>query len=955
MDAESGSKHSFGDGADVPAKTDVDTDSAQRWKYTEELFFRALDCPAGERQQKLMEWCGEDVALRESVLQLLAADCSVEDLISAGSPAEPRDFLEREKDADSKDSDKDHWIGQVLGSFRLERLLGRGGMGVVYLAERVTGGFTQKAAIKLVGRHLRSSPAVAQFLVERETLARLEHPNIARLLDGGVTAEGFPYVAMEYVEGRRLDEACDDPATTIDQILRWMLQLCDAVSYVHRNLILHRDLKPGNVMVTSDGPDSGQVKLLDFGTLKRMGPEGDTDSAMTRAGMRPVTIRYASPEHIEGTQVSTAADVYSIGMILYRLIAGQLPEGMDELSIGLYLERLKEGRFKPPSMVAAERAADGNTARNTKRQIDSQIARDLNAIVAKATRYEAEARYPTTNALAEDIWSVLLHRPVAARDGNLHYRAAKFYRRYRWPIRAAAAAAMVLSAGLGAMAWQGHIAHMEQLRAEKGVEDERQLAHMLLSDYFEALNLIPGSIDAQRRAVSQALGYLDRLAQIAPGSDLEVDTIRGFTDMGDLLGDPYTQNLGNVPEGIATLNKAVSLGNARVSKRPQDLEAMLLLIKADEALAGTYLGNGDAVNAEKILKPAVDTGATMARDPHITPQMLERLASVADLLGDVYDPGRGFVTADMDKAVEYYLLSSKYDEMCNKANPQLGLCSTAIVVSEYKFGSLVEDTDPAQAASHYRHGLDVVRHFSAELSKTTRSHRFLNYMLSRLGLMEMRIGPMTDGIALAHQAQAGFRELIAKAELDNRARFDLVAFETDLSVEYDRYGKEKETAETAHEVLGVLDVLLHRSPNNLRWKMIDAQNWMTLARAENKLGDKRAAREASEKGLAEATQLAQDKDASPQALQLAADGLIEFRNSIRTDATLALSFAQRAARAYARPTPPLLLTLAKAQAAAGRPEQASKTAKAVLAGLAGPVKSKIVADEIAEARELAKG
>jgi hypothetical protein len=319
----------------------------------------------------------------------------------------------------------------------------------------------------------------------------------------------------------------------------------------------------------------------------------------------------------------------------------------------------------------------------------------------------------------------------------------------------------------------------------------------------------------------------------------------------------------------------------------------------------------------------------------------------------VYDPGRGFATADMDKALAYYSLSAKYDEMCNQVDPKTALCSTSIVVSEYKFGSLVEDTDPALAAAHYRHGLEVVRSFSPELQKTTRSHRFLNYMLSRLGLMEMRTGSMAEGVALGRQAQDGFRDLIAKSELDNRARFDMVAFETDLSVEFDRYGKEKEAADTAHEVLGILAVLLQRSPNNLRWKMIQAQDWMTLGRVETKLGEKAAGREASLKGLEEAVRLAQSKDASPEVLQLAADGLIELHPQAG-DAQLALGFAERAAKAFARATPPQLLTLAKAQAAAGETELASKTAQSMLNALAGPVKSKIVADEIAEAHRLAK-
>jgi eukaryotic-like serine/threonine-protein kinase len=946
MDADSIRGSGLDEQPDAPSQdAAADNSSSRRLQETEELFHRALELPAEEREQKLTEWCGADAALRERVLALLEADRSVEEKLSSGAPHDPGDFLQRggegetgEEDGNEEDGE-DLWIGRVLGVFRLERLLGRGGMGVVYLGQRISGGFTQHAAIKLIGRHLRSSPAVAQFLVEREALAKVEHANIARLLDGGVTSEGFPYVVMEYVEGRRLDAACDDPATSIDEILRWMLQLCNAVGYVHRNLMLHRDLKPGNVMVTAEG----QVKLLDFGTLKRMGPEADTDSAMTQAGMRPVTIRYASPEHIEGAGVSTAADVYSLGMILYRLIAGRLPEGLEDLPIGLYLERLREGRFKPPSQVAAEQTPA--------RKIDAYVARDLDAIVAKAIRYEPEARYPTTNALAEDIWSVQLHRPVTARTGSLRYRATKFYRRYRWPIRAAAAAVVVLTAGLSAMAWQGHLAHMQELRAENGVEDERQLAHMLLFDYFEQLNLIPGSIEAQRKAVTQALTYLDSLARIAPGSDLEVDTIRGFTDMGSLLGDPYNQNLGNVPGAIETLNKAVSLGEARVNKHPQDLESLLLLMRADETLGGTYLGNGDAIHAEQILKPAVETAAEMARNPHVTASMLEYASGTADLLGDTYDPGRGFATADMDKALEYYRLSANYDEMCNQADPQKALCSTSIVVSEYKFGSLIEDTDPALAAAHYRHGLEVVRGFSPELSKTTRSHRFLNYMLARLGLMEMRTGPMAEGIALAREAQGGFRELIVKSELDNRARFDMVAFETDLSVEFDRYGNEHEAAETAHEVLEILGVLLQRSPKNLRWQMIQAQNLMTLGKVETKLGHKDAGEDAKRRGMEQAVRLAQDRDASPEALGFAADDLIELGKSSK-DAQLALSFAQRAVNAFTKPMPSQLLTLAKAQAASGHIQDARKTARTALAGLSDPAKSKIVARQIAEAQNL---
>jgi eukaryotic-like serine/threonine-protein kinase len=433
-------------------------DAAKRWQLTEELFHRALELAVGERVEQVTVWCGADVDLRESVVALLEADDSVEALISTASEAKAEEgagvenFLSRPPSRPYGDDsgaftatglggegEDDAWIGRELGAFRLERLLGRGGMGVVYLARRIAGGFEQTAAIKLVGRHLRSSPAIAQFLVERQTLATLEHAHIARLLDGGVTGEGFPYVVMEYVEGRRLDVACDDPATSTEQIIRWMLQLCDAVSYVHRNLILHRDLKPGNVMVTDDG----SIKLLDFGTLKRIGPESTTDSAMTQAGLRAVSLRYASPEHIQGSAVSTATDVFSLGMILYRLIAGRLPEGLGDLAIGQYLEALKEERFTPSSQ----------SAQQTGRRGDAGIARDLDAIVARTLRYDPQARYPTASALADDLWNVLASQPVTARAGNFRYYAGKFYGRYQWPVRAAAAAVLVLA--LGVAAWHG--------------------------------------------------------------------------------------------------------------------------------------------------------------------------------------------------------------------------------------------------------------------------------------------------------------------------------------------------------------------------------------------------------------------------------------------------------------------------------------------------------------------
>jgi len=941
-------------------------DSAKRLRRAEELFHRALDLPAEQRVAAVTGWCGDDLEFRESVLALLSAADSVQDLISASASSNWTSMLRRESggltdgldnvldasfqatDPELQETAVDPWLGRVLGAYRLERLLGRGGMGVVYLADRISGGFKQTVAVKLMAWHVRSAPAVQQFLLERQTLASLEHRNIARLLDGGVTAEGFPYVVMEYVEGRRLDEACDDPKTSIDQVIRWMLQLSEAVTYVHRNLILHRDLKPGNVMVTADGV----VKLLDFGAFKRLGPEADSESAMTQAGLRPVTVRYASPEHIEGAGVSTASDVYSLGMILYRLLAGRLPQELNDLTIGRYLERLRQNPYKAPSLVREK-----SFPVEARSPLDAETARDLDAITAKAIRFEAEARYPTVGALADDLVRILDHQPVSARGDDVRYRAGKFWRRHRWPIVATACVLLVILTGTMVIAWQGHVARMEERRAERGIEDERQLAHMLLFDYFEELTLIPGSIDAQRKAVAEALTYLDRLAQISPDPALELDTIRGYTDMGNLLGNPYSQNLGNVAEAITTLEKGQAMTRKRLNRSPRDLESLDALTSIDRALGGIYLGNGDAKRAQAILQEAATASAAMALDPHSTAQMMQHAAAATDILGDVYDPGRGMITADLARAEQTYLLSNAYDEKCRQLDPNNGLCRSGTIVGEYKLGSLVEDPDPAMAMLHYQKGLGILAQFTEAEKKLPRSIRLQNYLGSRLGLVEMRLGHAAEGEAEAHQAQQSFRDAIAKADLDNRARFDMAAFETDLATEYHSEGKDAEASDTSRELLNIMAVLLQRSPRNVRWQMIQAQDLITAGKIETALGHGAQAKELGRRGLSEAVQLAEAKDASPEALDLAADGLLEAHPNPE-EAVQALRFAQRAVDANARPMPAQLITLAKAQAAAGHARDAAKTAQQALSELSASnvssSQSKLIADQVAEARRLAR-
>ena len=929
-----------------------------RFQLLESLFNRASGLPPhlspAQRAAEARAWCGDDDALSSDLLELLASDSSVSDSLASNPPVEAREFLKRAPDPENEDpAAPDPWLNHEIGPFRLEKMLGRGGMGVVYLGQRVTGGFSQTAAVKLVARNMRSKPALEHFFLERDALARLEHRNIARLLDGGVTSEGVPFVAMEYVEGRRLDEVADDPATTLEDVVRLMLQLCEAVTYVHRNLILHRDLKPGNVLVTPDGT----VKLLDFGTLKMIGPAA-VDSAMTQAGMRPVTVRYASPEHIQGDPVSTATDVYSLGMVLYRLLAGRLPGSLYNLPVGEYLKRLRDDHLRPPSVVRSS-TAPGN--RDDERSHASrQKASDLDAIALKAIRFEPAERYPSVAAMAADFARVLANQPVLARNGSLSYRATKFYRRHTGPLLASAAILLVLLTGLAAMAHESRLATLERQRAEAGVADEQKLAHSLLFDFFEQLKAIPGSTDAQRRTVSQALQYLDSLtrSQVIAGSSLEMDNVEAYTKMGQVLGSPYEENLGDVSGGIQTLQKAVTLARQLVAREPHNLAYLQALSSADLALGRIYFGSGDPTHALQYIQPAADTSTLIAQDRRADAAMLAQAASVLDGLGDLYGLSGAATLGDPKQAIANYTRSSEMHTKGLALDPACARCRRGIAIELWKIGLQTEDTDPVLAAAEYNRGLATIASFSPEDQRTTRIARLDAVLRDRLGVAQFEIGHTADSIRTLQPIQQRFRDAIAKDPIDNRARFDLAALDPDLADAYEASGNLQAAADTVLEGLTTFTFLVDREPTNALWKYHRAVALLRYATMQAnpalKTGSKEKASRLQHEGLVLAVSLAQSPDATPDALSLAANALLDT-NPTGASAQQARGFAQRAVDATApQPTPAQLVTLAEAEHATGDNRHSQQLATRAVGMLADRFRSRDTLADLDKARRLAQ-
>lgn len=396
---------------------------SNRWLRIESLFYAAFELKEG-RQAFLDEACGADLELRQEVESLLHSAGQ-----TIGFLQQP--VLQAVQDASAEE---EAVCGKRIGAYQLLRLLGEGGMGKVYLAARADDLFRKEVAIKIIrGGLLQNRAVLLRFRSERQILASLDHPNIARLLDGGITDEGLPYLVMEYVNGIRLDDYCRMKHVGVDQRLQLFCTVCDAVEYAHKNLVVHRDLKPANILVTEEGTP----KLLDFGIAKLLNPESQ-ELTPTLTAERMMTPEYASPEQVRGDPVTTSTDVYALGVLLYELLAGKRPFRLERTRPFELARLICEQDPEPPSSASA--ANPELAARDAGRKITG----DLDNIVLMAMRKEPMRRYVSVSALASDVRAYLTGYPVRARTSTWKYRSGKFVRRHK----AAAAAAVIVALAL---------------------------------------------------------------------------------------------------------------------------------------------------------------------------------------------------------------------------------------------------------------------------------------------------------------------------------------------------------------------------------------------------------------------------------------------------------------------------------------------------------------------------
>src|SRR5436309_7398599 len=396
--------------------------TSERWKRVEAVFEQVLELPQDQRAAFLQENCTSDAEVRREVESLLNSHERAGNFIDQPSLFFADDTL--------RDNGSTLQAAELIGSYRIVRELGRGGMGAVYLAERADEQYKKRVAIKLIKRGMDTDAVLRHFRNERQILAGFDHPNIARLFDGGTTADGLPYFVMEYVEGLRIAQYCDRHHLSINERLQLFREVCAAVSYAHRHTVIHRDIKMSNILVTSEGTPN----LLDFGIAKILHPGGGAEALMTMTGVRPMTPEYASPEQVRGEPVTTASDVYSLGIVLYELLVGRSPYRFTSRSPLDLAREITDTEPPRPSTSARGKdlKLDPTGIRNSK-----VLKGDIDNILLMALRKEPDRRYQSVEQFSEDIHRHLGNRPVLARKDTVRYRAAKFIQRNKLAVAAA--------------------------------------------------------------------------------------------------------------------------------------------------------------------------------------------------------------------------------------------------------------------------------------------------------------------------------------------------------------------------------------------------------------------------------------------------------------------------------------------------------------------------------------
>jgi non-specific serine/threonine protein kinase/serine/threonine-protein kinase len=878
---------------------------ADRWQQLEEIFQSALDRAPENRAAFIDSACSGDAELHAEVDSLLAAHEQGDADFQCAAFEEAIKVLQQRTVRVHE--------GRLIGPYRVLRELGRGGMSRVYLAARADQAFEKQAAIKVVERGLDSEELIGRFQSERRILARLDHPNITRILDGGTTEDGLPFLVMEYVEGEPIDQYCNARALDVVGRLRLFQGVCAAVHYAHQNLIIHRDIKPANVLVTGDGVP----RLLDFGIAKLLRSEGEVHEA-TRTVLRRLTPEYASPEQVRGEALTTASDVYSLGVLLYRLLSGQSPYRTHAPSATALEQMICEDQPERPS-VAVARAQRSPPGEGTPDRLRRRLAGDLDNIVLMALRKEPQRRYASVEQLSEDIGRHLTNVPVIARPDTAAYRTGKFIRRHRTGFAATVAIVMLLGAGIIGTLWQARVARAERARAQQQFNDVRQLATSFLFEFNSSIQNLPGATPARKLLVQRALEYLSKLAQQSqadPG--LQRELVEAYLKVGDLQGNPYEPNLGDTQGAVQSYRRALSISAALARADSTDAQAQRYLARSYQSLGEVQPLLGKAADAVADLRRAAQLFESVVRHRPHDHDLRVQLANCYQALGDLQGHSELQNLGDRAGALDSYRKALAVFDAMAAENPADQKARGGAAVMRTRVGDMQQAAgDLDGALENYRGALQRAQSLAAEDPTNDRFRRILALSHRKLATLDSQRGDLGEALENARGA-ARINQVLANADPDNaQASANLALSLTTLADLLDKTGNGTEAVDNCRQAIAILDRMSAAAPTNLFTRGELAETLVTAGAILARQGRMTEARASTSRGLSIARDLAARTTATPDELSRYASMLLTCEPAELRDFATARHSAERAVEQSGRRDPRSLHVLAQAYRQSG--------------------------------------
>jgi serine/threonine protein kinase len=883
---------------------------SDHWRDLQEIFDEA--CPLGEpsRGAFLDRRCGCDAELRAEADRLLRSHEEERAAnIEARTSVAPRRF----------------------GVWETIRLLGRGGMGEVWLARRVDGQHDQVAAVKVLSPYLAGPESLHRFKRERQLLARLEHPGIARLLDGGINQDGEPFLVMEYVEGIRLERYSDDHRLSIEARLRLFTKVCSAVVAAHQHFVVHRDLKPSNILVTADG----EPKLLDFGIAKVV--DVDAGLEQTATANLFLTPLYASPEILRGQPATVASDVYSLGVVLYELLSGHRPFDSARLSPAGLVEATTERDADRPSAAVSRGSASEIAARRgtTPERLKKALAGDVDCIVLKSLATKPSDRYGSAAQFAEDIDRYLEGQPVIAVERSRLYVARKFVRRHLLPVAAFALLVLSLVAGMTGTLWQAHVAQQERAAAEQRFSDARQMANYLLFDLYDAVGKNPGNLPVQADMARRSLQYLDRMAAIKSADPkLRMELGEGYLRLGVILhqGTGIHDSLGETTKAIEAYRKALALVEPLVRKNSGDVAARRTLASIEGQLGANLARTGQYDEAFRWLRTTAEELDRLAvANPSDVTDLLDA-GSAWETYGTALSEKGGYINVNGDaasypfrKSVEKLTAVLRIDA----ANPRALLL---LAQTYFEAGKSETSAGPGKSIESFSLGMSFLALLPAE-RQTAEVRRLQALLLLRTGWSQGQLGKYDTSLRNMEEACRALDQLAAEDPGNFTAAFRRVDAYRSLGLVYGYAKNRNRSLADLRKATEILAPLASAEPTAIAYGIVLGELQGRVANLLAQSGRMAEARPFAEASVAYYTRVGDTPSATVPQLMEAVRSVGETEVKPLRDCPAALRFALRADALSKGKNPAVLGYLAQAYEMNGKYAEATDAAKRGLASI----------------------